>query len=349
MQGGASGNGQVTFGLFVTAIHPRGQDLAQRLAEHREQVALVRDIGFTSIAAGQHFITQPLQMPATIPYLTSLADISGRMRLVIGVALLPLMNPVLLAEDVATLDWLSDGRVILGLGIGYRPAEFAAMGVSTRDRVGRFNETLAIMRAIWSAEESWSFHGRYYRFDDLPGGLKPRQQPHPPLWVAADVDNAVRRAARLGAAWYINPRAKLASLNEQLQVFRETLAECGNPTPAEFPIRREAFIARSDREARAMAVRYLKRMLEIYEAWGQYEVMPGADQRDRTFGEDDIPDTYLVGTPDRVGDLIERYNEELGVNHFVLRMQWPGMPHRDVMNSIELLGEHLIPRFSRLT
>jgi alkanesulfonate monooxygenase SsuD/methylene tetrahydromethanopterin reductase-like flavin-dependent oxidoreductase (luciferase family) len=349
VQGRAIKDGRVTFGLFITAIHPRGEDLAQRLAEHREQVTLVREVGFTSIAAGQHFITQPLQMPATVPYLTSLAEISGRMRLVIGVALLPLMNPVLLAEDVATLDWLSDGRVVLGLGIGYRPAEFAAMGVATRDRVGRFNETLAVMRAIWSAEDRWSFHGRYYNFDDLPGGLKPKQHPHPLLWVAADVDNAVRRAARLGAAWYINPRAKLASLKEQLQVFQEALAESGNPAPAEFPIRREAFIARTDQEARTMAVRYLRRMLEIYEAWGQYEVMPGADERDRTFGEDDIPDTYLVGTPDRVGDLIQKYNEELGVNHFVLRMQWPGMPHRDVMSSIELLGENLVPRFSRLS
>lgn len=346
MEDRVSRDGRVTFGLFVTAIHPSGEDLAQRLAEHREQVALVRDVGFTSIAVGQHFITQPLQVPATIPYLTSLADISGQLRLVIGVALLPLMNPVLLAEDVATLDWLSDGRVVLGLGIGYRPAEFAAMGVSTRDRVGRFNETLAIMRAIWSTEDTWSFHGKYYNFDDLPGGLKPKQQPHPPLWVAADVDDAVRRAARLGAAWYINPRAKLEALKEQLGVYEEALATNGNPRPAEFPIRREAFIARTDQEARSMAVRYLKRMLEIYEAWGQYEVMPGADKKDRSFGEDDIPDTYLVGTPERVAELVQKYNEDLGVNHFILRMQWPGMPHRDVMQSIELLGEKLVPRFS---
>lgn len=346
MEDQANGDRRVTFGLFVTAIHPRGEDFALRLAEHREQVDMVRQVGFTSIAAGQHFITQPLQVPATIPFLTSLADVSGQMRLVIGVALLPLMQPVLLAEDVATLDWLSGGRVVLGVGIGYRPAEFAAIGVSTRDRVGRFNETLTIMRAIWSAEDTWSFHGKYYSFDNLPGGLRPKQQPHPPLWVAADVDNAVRRAARLGAAWYINPRAKLEALKEQSHVYDEALAASGSARPAEFPIRREAFIARTDQEARAMAVRYLKRMLEIYEAWGQYEVMPAADKKDRSFGEDDIPDTYLVGTPERVAELVQTYNEELGVNHFVLRMQWPGMPHRDVMNSIELLGEKLIPRFS---
>jgi alkanesulfonate monooxygenase SsuD/methylene tetrahydromethanopterin reductase-like flavin-dependent oxidoreductase (luciferase family) len=202
------------------------------------------------------------------------------------------------------------------------------------------------MRAVWSADDTWSFHGKHYDIDEAPGGLRPKQMPHPPLWVATDVDNAVRRAARLGAAWYINPRAKLSALVEQLKIYDETLAEHGQPKPAEFPIRREAFIAPTDQEARSMAVRYMKRQLELYESWGQYEVMPGADKKDRAFGEDDIPDTYLVGSPERVSELISKYAEELGVNHFVLRMQWPGMPHRDVMSAIELLGAKLIPAFS---
>ena len=107
--------GRTTFGLFVTHVYPQGEDFGARLAEHREQVALMRDVGFTSVAVGQHFLTRPLQIPAMVPYLTNLAEVSGQMRLVFGVALLPLLNPILLAEDIATLDWLSGGRVVLGL------------------------------------------------------------------------------------------------------------------------------------------------------------------------------------------------------------------------------------------
>lgn len=338
---------RISFGLFVTAIHPATDDLATRFREHREQVALCRDAGFRSIAVGQHILTQPMQMPATIPYLASLIDISGDMRLVPGVLLLPLLDPIMVAEEVATLDWLSGGRAVLGLGIGYRPEEFNAFGVDIRDRLGRFWDCLNTIRAIWAADDRWSYEGKHYRFPPSPGGLKPLQQPHPPIWLASDVDAAVRRAGRLGASWYINPRAKLEFLVRQLPLYLEQLAEKGHPRPPIFPIRREAFVAPTDALARQMAARHLRGMLELYEAWGQYEIMPEADKKDRTFGEDDIPDTYLVGSPERVAELVARYHEELGVNHFVLRMQWPGMPHADVMRSIELVGSRLVPSFTK--
>ena len=217
------------------------------------------------------------------------------------------------------------------------------MGVSLRDRVGRFTECLKVMKAIWTADSTWSFDGTHHRYAELPGGLHPKQQPHPPIWVATDVDPAVRRAARMGAAWYINPRAKPDFLKRQLSLYQETLAEAGHSMPQVFPIRREAFVGKTDAEARRIAVMYLKRMLAFYEAWGQYEIMPEAQKKDRDFGEDDIPSTYLVGTPERVAEMISMYREELGVNHFVLRMRWPGMPHADVMRSIELMGTRVVP------
>jgi alkanesulfonate monooxygenase SsuD/methylene tetrahydromethanopterin reductase-like flavin-dependent oxidoreductase (luciferase family) len=217
------------------------------------------------------------------------------------------------------------------------------MGVSLRDRVPLFNECLKVMKAIWAADPKWSFAGKHFDFQALPGGLKPKQKPHPPIWVATDVDPAVRRAARMGAAWYINPRAKPDFLKRQLAMYDETLAENGHPKPQVFPIRREAFVAETDAEARRIAVIYLKRMLAFYEAWGQYDIMPEANKKDRDFDEDAIPDTYLVGTPERVADIISQYRHELGVNHFVLRVRWPGMPHREVMKSLDLLGSKVIP------
>ncbi|MFN0072053.1 MAG: LLM class flavin-dependent oxidoreductase [Chloroflexota bacterium] len=335
---------RATFGLIISANYPAGTDLTARLADHREQVKLAREAGFTSVVASQHFLAHPTTAFSTIPYLSSVIDVSGDMRLVIGVALLPLLNPVYLAEDVATLDWLSGGRAILGLAMGYRPEEFAAMGVTFKERRGRFEEGIEIMKRIWSAESAWSFYGRYYNYTDLPGGLKPKQLPHPPMWFAADVDAAVERAGRLGAAWYSNPRAGLKSLSRQAEIYRTALAEHGNSLPEVFPLRRELFIAPSDAEARRVAVPHILHQLELYESWGQFEAMPKDDQPPMKFDDENIPDAFLVGSPESLAEQINRYVDTLGVNHFVCKLQWAGMEHRDVMRSIELIGNDLTPR-----
>ena len=333
---------RATFGMYVENLHPISDDLAPRIAEHREQIELARDCGFTSAVFGQHIVTRPIQMLSPLTHLVSAAPYSGDMALCTGVLLLPMLNPVLLAEDLASADWLTEGRLVVGLGLGYRQEEFAAAGVDVSKRVGLFNEALAVMRRVWSADSRWSYEGKHFHFTDLPTGLQPMQRPHPPLWIAADADTAVQRAARLGAAWYINPRAKRETLVRQLPLYQETLAEHGHKQPEVFPIRREAFIGATDAEARAMAVQYLRRQLELYRSWGQYDIMPDADMREVEFDEDSIPDTYLVGTPDRVAELINSYVEEIGVNHFVLRMQWPGTPQKLVLQSIEAVGKHLI-------
>lgn len=340
---------KVSFGLYVENLHPLGADLPHALSDHREQVKLARDVGFGSIVIGQHVLTQPIQMPAPLPHLASIVDISGDMLLCSGILLLPLFNPVLLAEDLATLDWVSGGRLVVGIGLGYRKDEYKVAEIEPSDRVSRFNESVAIMRKVWSAagDERWSHEGKWWRFEDLPGGFPPAQQPHPPFWVAADADAAVERAGRLGAAWYINPRAKLATLGRQLPIYQDALSANGHDAPSLFPVRREAFIAPTEREAREMAVRYLRRQLELYRSWGQYEIMPDADMKEVDFDEDSIPDTYLVGTPEHVVELIGSYVELLGVDHFVLRMQWPGTPQDLVLRSIEYVGKNLIPAFER--
>lgn len=334
---------RATFGLIISANYPVETDLSARLAEHREQVRLADQAGFTSIVCSQHFLTHPTTALSTIPYLCSMIDISGDMRLAIGVALMPLQNPVYLAEDVATLDWLSGGRAILGLAMGYRPEEFAAMGVTLKERRGRFEEGIAVMQAIWSADPTWSFEGRYYRYDNLPGGMRPKQKPHPPMWFAADVDVAVARAGRLGAAWYSNPRAGLTSLTRQAEIYKSSLAEHGNQLPAIFPLRRELFIAPTDAEARRTAVPHLVKQLAQYQSWGQFEAMPKDDQPPMTFDEDHIPDAFLVGSPESLAEQIDRYVDTLGVNHFVVKIQWAGMEHADVMRSIDLIGNNLSP------
>jgi alkanesulfonate monooxygenase SsuD/methylene tetrahydromethanopterin reductase-like flavin-dependent oxidoreductase (luciferase family) len=335
--------------LYVENLHPGEDDLDVRLQEHREQVALARQAGFRSIVLGHHVLTHPIQMLAPIPHMASLIAESGDMQIAAGVLLLPLLNPILLAEDLASLDWLSGGRVVFGVGLGYRDVEYQALDVKRTERVKRFTEVLDAVLAQWNANGTWSFHGDYFKYDDLPVGLKPKQQPHPPLWFAADVEKAVQRAGRYGAAWYISPRARMETIASMLPLYTASLAEHGHKMPAVFPMRREAFLAPTEKEAKEMAVVYLQRQLLLYQSWGQYKGMPDAAQSDITFTADQIPDTYLVGTPDRVAELIEKYAETLGINHIVLRMQWPGTPHELVMRSIDMVGSKLVPNFSRAT
>jgi alkanesulfonate monooxygenase SsuD/methylene tetrahydromethanopterin reductase-like flavin-dependent oxidoreductase (luciferase family) len=163
------------------------------------------------------------------------------------------------------------------------------------------------------------------------------------MWFAADVDAAVARAGRLGAAWYTNPRSGLTSLKRQIQVYRDALEEHGNPVPAMFPIRRELFIAPTDQEARRVAVPHILKQLAQYQEWGQFEAMPKDDHPPMTFDEQHIPDAFLVGSPESLAEQIDRYVEALGVNHFVVKIQWSGMEHADVMRSIDLIGNKLSP------
>jgi alkanesulfonate monooxygenase SsuD/methylene tetrahydromethanopterin reductase-like flavin-dependent oxidoreductase (luciferase family) len=147
---------------------------------------MARDYGFSSVCVGQHFLTE-YQKLQPIPVLSRLAAESGDMRLLPGIILLPLFNPVYVAEEIATLDVISGGRVILGLGVGYRDVEFEAFGVQKKERGARFEESLEAIKRLWTEDEV-SFDGRFFRIPKAQVRTRPLQRPHPPIWVAAQAD-----------------------------------------------------------------------------------------------------------------------------------------------------------------
>ena len=120
------------------------------------------------------------------------------------VILVPLHNPVELAESVATMDAICDGRFIFGVGLGYREEEYIAFGVRRQERVGRLIEALDIMKLLW-AEDQVEYHGKYYQVPLIQSTYRTVQKPHPPIWVAANHDLAIQRAGRLGLPWLVNP------------------------------------------------------------------------------------------------------------------------------------------------
>src|SRR5215470_15805936 len=149
------------FGLIVSKQHPPGVSMVERFREHIDQVRAARDAGFDLIVMGQHYLSTPFQELQTMPSLARLAAEAGRMRVGATVLLLPLLSPVDVAEQVATLDVITEGRFIFGAGLGYRDEEYEAFNVHGKEKVGRFVESLEVVKRLWTEDEV-THHGRFY-------------------------------------------------------------------------------------------------------------------------------------------------------------------------------------------
>ena len=191
-------------GLALSVQHPPEDPQATRFADHLAQVRAARAAGFAHVWASQHYLSAPFTYFQPLPTLARVAADAGDMTLGTSVLLLPLHAPVDVAEQVATLDVITGGRFVLGVGLGYRDVENAALGVDPRTRVGRLEEGLEVLERLWSGEPV-SYHGKHFRMHNVRISLRPLQQPRPPIWLAANADAGVKRAACLGDAWLMNP------------------------------------------------------------------------------------------------------------------------------------------------
>ena len=329
------------FGLFVTNQFAPGEDHARRFAEMLEYVRLARDLGFSTILSGQHFLSDPFPMLQPVAAVARMAAEAGAMRVGVGIFLLPLLNPVQVAEDVASLDVISGGRFIFGAGLGYREEEDAALGLAKGQRVPRLAENLEVIRRLWRGE-AVSLDRPDCRLAGARLSLRPLQQPHPPIWIAANNDAAVARAAALGDTWIINPHAKLETIARQMGVYREALRAAGKSFPAELPMIREIAVA----ETRAEAVRavrpFLERKYKAYVQWGQHRVLPRADDMTVPF-EELVGDRFILGSPAECAEAITGCAAATGATEMIFRLHWPGMDHATVLRSLRLLGERVRP------
>jgi alkanesulfonate monooxygenase SsuD/methylene tetrahydromethanopterin reductase-like flavin-dependent oxidoreductase (luciferase family) len=332
---------RMKFGLLIAKQHPPGESMVTRFREHLDQVRAARDAGFDVIAMGQHYLSTPFQELQTIPALARLAAEAGTMRVAATVLLLPLLNPVDVAEQVATMDVITEGRFVFGVGLGYRDIENEAFGVAPAERVPRLVESLRVIERLWTEEEV-THHGRFFRLTGARLVTRPVQRPRPPIWFAANNDAAVQRAARLGDAWVINPHATLEVLAHQMSTYRAALQEAGRPFPAELPIIKELYVAPDRRTAIQECRPFLGAKYKAYGAWGQDKALPPGDHFDRAF-DDLVRDRFIIGDPEDCRRELQRHVDALGVNCFIFRVQWPGMAQAKVLRTIELLAKHVIP------
>ena len=272
--------------------------------------------GFSTVTVGHHhFMAENLSDPLTV--LAAVAARTDRIRVGTGIFQLPVHHPLRVAEQVATLDELSGGRVSLGVGLGWWPTEYEAFGSVFAERGARMDEALRILPLAWSGRPT-SFDGRFYRFPEVTVRPRPVQRPHPPLWVAGVAEPAVRRAARRGDAWIAGPVQSLDAVRSCLAVYRAECAALGRSP--EWILRRYAWLGTDEEQVRSQVLpRYVDGLMahwrESVEEPAERALFDRIDAGETVGPEEIAADRLLWGTPDQVVTQIQRYRRETGCTH----------------------------------
>ena len=333
-------------GVFLTNQHPPGSDMVSALEDQYVMTRLARDRGWDAVATGQHYLSEGMSQLQLVPFLARLAAEAGHMTGIAGIMLAGLHNPVEVAECIASLDVVWRGNFVFGVGLGYRDVEFDAFKVPKGRRVRRFEECLDVVKRLW-AEDKVSVDNDVCTLSNVTLTCRPVQRPHPPVWVAANSDSAVRRAARVGDTWVVNPHDTTATIKRQMTLYRAELARLGKPFPRVLPFFKEIFCARDTRTALEMAGPYLAQKYRAYASWGQDAVLPGGETFQQPF-ESLLRDRFVLGSPEECYEQLRPCWEEVGANFLVLRTHWSGMPPGHALASMRLISDELLPARRRV-
>ncbi len=329
-------------GVFIGPIFPGDMsgpdafDLALRLAR------AARESGFDGIFAAQHYVLGPShQMMHPLVLLARLAAEFPGGYLGTSVYLLPFTHPVEAAESTALLDVISGGKLILGVGKGYRAAEFASFDIPRAERGARLAEAVRAVRELWTGEPA-SFSGDYYSFDDVTIRPRPVQRPGPPIWVGSDTELGVAGVADYGDAWIASGRHTRTFVRAALLGYRARLTELGRPYPG-VPMFREMHVAATSAVAEAQMKDALESLYQSYARWGQ----PG-ERYDQDFAELKR-ERILVGSADEVAAGVAAYRDEFDVPFMWFRLYYPGMDPELALDTIRRFGAEVIPRLQAPT
>lgn len=324
---------RVRIGLFLSAQFPPDASARVGLDAVVQQAELAEELGFDAVFLGHHYLARSAFLQP-LPLAAYLARATTRVRIGLGVLVAPLFNPLALAEELATLDVLSDGRITVGLGAGYRRSECTAFGVDWDDRVPRLRAMVPILRALWRGE-SVTASGSWGALDDARLPLECVQEGGPPIWLGAFAPGAIRRAAELDAPWLIGPEGTDSDVASRLAGYRDALVTYGHSLDRVYPLMREASVAGTTREAAERIRPHLEAQYAGYRSW---------DAAQRIDIDEFIHTHCLVGSPDTIVARVCGLADDLGITDVVLRTQFMGMPHADALDTIRLVGEHVIPR-----
>jgi probable F420-dependent oxidoreductase len=334
-------------GIYLNSQHPGSDDAARRFAETVEQVRLIRALGFDSVWAGEHHITPGFHFFPQFGLLQRLAADTEGLWLGTNVTLLPLHNPVEVAEMGAFLDVMTGGRFLLGVGLGYRPEEYAMYGVPMAERVSRFNEAVAIIRRLWT-EDNVTHQGKHWQFSNASIRPRPVQQPSPPIIIGAQVKPAIARAARNGDGWLLVPIPTIDQVEKQMAFYRAERAAAQLPPSPHVCRLFEVGCAIDDETAVRRVAPFLMEKYKAYFSWGLegLKIDPKAPAEEQF--RDLAVNRFAVGAPATVIETLVAQHRA-GITHLSMRVSWPGMAQDDILAGIEMLGKQVLPEVRRRT
>lgn len=322
------------FGVFLNQYYT--EESTFDVHDLYEQVNVMENVGFDSATVGERHIHEE----GFVEPLTALAAIAARTdRLELGTAaMLPaLYNPLHLAEQVAMIDRISGGRMSFGAALGYRERELAPFDVRMDDRVGTFIESISLLKRLWS-EESISHDGDHWSFDDVFVSPRPDSVP---VWIGGHADVAIKRAAYRGDAWIASASSTTADLEEQIGVYEDALDEFDmSREKNDVILMRDCYVADSLAAAREAIEPYLLNLYQLYARWGQTYM----DEHEVDVDYDELDEKFVIGTPEECIDQLRTY-EALGVDHVLIRCQFPGQPQDSTIECLERFGDEVIPAF----
>ena len=336
---------RIGLGLF-TGQSPPGSDRTFRREYHDvvELARLAETLGFDSVWVSEHHGSSDGYLPSLLPVLGALATATDRMLLGTGVLLVPFHHPLRLAEDAAVVDQLSGGRVVLGLGLGWREEEFRMFGIPSNERLRRTIETVEILRRAWTGER-FSYEGKIFRLDEVLLTPPPAKDEGPPIYLGGHVEAAVRRAGRLGDG-YIRSRSGLDAAKEALRWAEEGAREAGkDPEALGFALLQNAFVW-EDGDAWEVVRDGVAHQLGVYPAWSAGADTPGRPLVVTPPDEETLRQTTPAGDRHVVLRALRPIVDAFAGRdefHLIVRLHYPGMDFATSARAVELFGTEVLP------
>lgn len=310
-----------------------------------ERAAAAERAGFDSVWVSEHHFLDDSYAPSLLVLAAAIAQATERVEIGTGVLLAPLYHPLRLAEDAATVDLISGGRLVLGIGAGWRAEEFDVLGVGLDERAARMRETVAVLRGAWG-DGAFTFSGKHHRFENV--NVTPKPAHHIPIWLGGFAPAAIKRAGRIGDGFLgsSSGTSGVEGFAAAKRLVLEGLEHSGRDAATfRFALHVPVFCT-TDGDAWS-AVRpyyhYLRwKYPDMGAARGSVTAKSPPPLTDET--EAQLRSTIICGRPDEVARDIGLFRDALGDDvHFICRSDFPGMPQADQLRLIDLLGRTVLP------
>ena len=346
------------FGIFHE--FPRGaeQTDAEAFAESFAQIDAAERWRLDVIwLAELHFLPERSVASAPLLIASAIAMRTRHVRIGIAVQVLPLCHPLRLAEEVATLDHITNGRVIFGVGRSGFPRTYEAYGVPYEESRERFAEVLEILKRSWS-DNRLSFEGRFHKFQNITIVPRPLQKPYPPLRIAATSADTFPVIGAMGLPIFVAVRlGTIEELAPNIAAYREAYRSAGHAGQGQVYLRVPIYVGKTDAQARADPEESIMRLyrtlgVQLEDSATRPGVRASEERADRGQAlqtisyEDALRDKVIVGTPESVAERMEHLTRKLGLNGVLAEVNCGGLiPNEKVMRSLQLMCEEVVPRF----